>query len=556
MAAGGTTSKLSQALRPFGLRLRGARALRWACYATPVALLGVLLLLPLPWAWLALLGIPLAAGIAAIWTLPEMQVARFADQSAGLNGAAETALHLAQTQHPAAGAVALDAVDALAGKRPPPLLLPAKWRTLAGLAALLAVGIGLRLWAVAQPPPVDPLSEGGEDPLAAAEDRARRAGDEELIEAVENLREQLRAVQAPEQMRRHTPKAAKALPPPPPISERPPPPPAQLPSDMETPEEYQDAVDLAMQAMASDDALLASIAEEIFEELQSISFGGDVGVNFLEETLIDQDLNAMSASQIQASEGGRQLNDDPLAAFNPFGQQNESLNNQLLETTGAPQIEMDPNLVQGNDLGTEAHEAKANLMQSYRDFMKEYSEALRDELLKAIQESADPDAWKKVEEGEENEGDGKGPSAPGGPDPQGEGEMRTELRKSNAEAPEGAQAMNAPADATGGKPTGRGQASTGGDAGGGRSVGPGSSSEGGLSQVQGKLTPGNLEGEQRDAVLDGVASRSVETGAGDEFDDAWGGYFEEVDRTLEEEDLPPQMQGMVRAYFDGLQQAE
>lgn len=556
MGAGGSTSQLSQALRPFGLRLRGARALRWGCYALPVALLVVLLLLPNPAAWLGVLAIPVAAGIAGLWTLPELQIARYADQSAGLNGAAETALHLAQTQHPAAEAVALDAVDALKGKKPPPLAWPVHGRAVFAVALLALLGIGARLWFAAQPPPTDPQADEVDDPLAAAEERARRAGDEELIEAVENLREQLRTVQAPEQMRRHTPKPAKALPPPPPVSERPPPPPAQLPSDMETPEEYQDAVELAMQAMASDDALLASIAEEIFEELQSISFGGDVGVNFLEETLIDQDLNAMSASQIQASEGGRQINDDPLAAFNPFGQQNESLNNELIESTGAPQIEMDPNLVQGNDLGTEAHETKANLMQSYRDFMKEYSEALRDELLKAIQESADPDAWKKVEEGEENEGDGKGPSAPGGPDPQGEGEMRTELRKSNAEAPEGAQAMNAPSDATGGKPTGRGQASTGGDAGGGRSVGPGSSSEGGLSQVQGKLTPGNLEGEQRDAVLDGVASRSVETGAGDEFDEAWGGYFEEVDRTLEEEDLPPQMQGMVRAYFDGLQQAE
>jgi hypothetical protein len=532
-----------------------ARGLRWAAYALVPALLLLLLGLPQTWAWFALLLIPLAATSAALWPLDVMHIARFADQSAQINGAAETAFHLAETQHPAAAAVALDAVDALKGKAPPPLAWPAYWRALALVAMLLGVGIGARLWWSAQPAPEDLSEENPDDPLAAAEDRARRAGDEDLIEAVANLREQLRQVQAPEEMRRHSASKPKAVPLPPPVSELPPPP-AQLPADMETPEEYRDAVDLAVQAMASDDALLASIAEEIFQELQSISFGGDVGVNFLEEAMMDQDLNAMSAMQIQASEGGRQINDDPTASFTPFGMQNESLNNELIESTGAPQIEMDPNLVQGDDMASESHQTKANLMQSYRDFMKEYSEALRDELLKAIQESTDPDAWEKVEEGEEQEGEGKKPSGQGGPNPEGEGEMRSELRKSNAEAPEGTQAMNAPSDATGGKPTGRGKASTGGDAGGGRSVGPGSSAQGSTTQVQGKLTPGNLEGEQREAVLDGVASRSVETGAGDQFDDAWGGYFEEVDRTLEEEDLPPQMQGMVRAYFAGLQESE
>lgn len=63
--------------------------------------------------------------------------------------------------------------------------------------------------------------------------------------------------------------------------------------------------------------------------------------------------------------------------FTPFGMQNESLKNGLIESTGLPQIELDPNLVQGDDMASESHPFQANLMQSYQDAMKEYTLAAR-----------------------------------------------------------------------------------------------------------------------------------------------------------------------------------
>lgn len=487
---------------------------------------------------------------AFLWPLEPAAIARFADQAAGLHGAADTALHLRAQDHPAAEAVALDAVDALQGKAPPPLDRPP--RAFWALLLLLLLGIGARaFWPEPQPEPTpEPTAD---EKLAEIEAEARRQGQDDLAEATRQLRSRLAQTQPAIGVQRHEKRDAAPPPPPPEIQELPPRPP-QLPQEMETPEEYEQALELAIDTMASDDALLAAIAEDIYNQLTDISFESELGINFLEQGLADQELGVLTAQEYLEGEGGDKVNDKPLESFDMFGQQMESLNNQFIEEGAMMQTNVDPQ-VEGRDVGTEAHETKANLMQSYRDFMKEYSEALRDELIKAIQEAADPDAWKEQGEDAEEGEKGSGPSMPGGPPPdKQDAQQSAQLRPSGGEVPEGAQAMAAPADAAGGKPSGRGQASTGGGDSAGRRTGGGAQAAGELAQVQGKLEPGNLGDEQREAVLDGVSSRSVQTGPGQEFDQAWGGYFDEVEATLSEEDIPPQMEGMVRAYFAGLQE--
>ena len=70
-------------------------------------------------------------------------MARFADQRAQRSGTASTALHLVETQHPAAELRTLDGVAALKGKAPPIWAFRPQWLALGRGVLFLRLGIGV-----------------------------------------------------------------------------------------------------------------------------------------------------------------------------------------------------------------------------------------------------------------------------------------------------------------------------------------------------------------------------------------------------------------------------
>ena len=136
--------------------------------------------------WTGLAVLLLGPALAAAWPLALARVAREADRVAGLDGTADTALHLAETDHPAAAAVAADAVDALDGARPAPL----SWRR---PALLVALGV-LIAGPVATIEPRRAAAEAEEtaellETLAEVSEDAQGRGDQELAEEAEALRD-------------------------------------------------------------------------------------------------------------------------------------------------------------------------------------------------------------------------------------------------------------------------------------------------------------------------------------------------------------------------------
>src|SRR6185436_7934068 len=213
-------SDLLRALKPWDADVRRKRALSFV-EGTIVAVLPLSAILA-RWNAPVALGLAVvwiaAVALAALWPTIPARVARHADRIAGLRAVCDTALHLRATGHPAADAVALDALDAL-GKadRPAPLRL-ARPRAL-GLALVAALLCAI----VPKPTRQERVvkDEKDESPvvsdLRTLEQTARSRGDLALAEAARHLRSELEA--APDVL--DVPSASPEAPPPAPPPEMP-----------------------------------------------------------------------------------------------------------------------------------------------------------------------------------------------------------------------------------------------------------------------------------------------------------------------------------------------
>src|SRR6185436_16949099 len=213
-------SDLLRALKPWDADVRRKRALSFV-EGTIVAVLPLSAILA---RWNATLALALAAlwiaavALAALWPTIPARVARHADRIAGLRAVCDTALHLRATGHPAADAVALDALDALGKAKPPAPLRLARPRVLA-LALVAAVLLAI----VPRPTRQESAEEkkSDESPVASdlrtLENEARSRGDLALAEAARHLRTKLET--APDVL--DVPSAPPQAPPPAPPPEMP-----------------------------------------------------------------------------------------------------------------------------------------------------------------------------------------------------------------------------------------------------------------------------------------------------------------------------------------------
>ena len=552
---------LSAAIVPWGRRLRLQRGFEWGAWVLVGALPGCGLL----WggtpqlAWLPLVAVPLAAGAGVLWALPAGRVARFADRTAGLNASADTALHLARTGHPAAKAVAQDALEGLKGKSPPKNEPPRAARALV-LALVLGLALApLTRWL--QPEPEAPVPEHSEflDRLDEIEAEARRKGQTELVEVVRTLRERVRQVEAqqtgPEAIVENRP---AEMPRPP---EAPPPAPEQdpnLPEEFDTPEEFREALEAAQTAMASDDELLREFGAEVEQRLYEITAFQELGQDLMGETLRAQD-EAMMFEDAKSS---------PMTRFG------EGTNDALTDMGArVPQAAVDPTDVETaagyreNQMADPEHDLMHGLQETYKEFLEAYANAMRDELLEAISEQAQAPTSTERDEGNINLGGDFG--GKGGAEKENiAGDANLEVR--DAKQAGGARLASLDSDQTkqvrGGNIETPGTSSKTGGAGGGLSgSGEGTDKKhegetgdagGETERVEGEFGPGNLSDRQRDELHLAMAGKSVATGPGSEFDSAFEGYFDEVERALIEEDLPPMMQLVVVAYFNGLREQQ
>lgn len=540
------TDTLLRALKPFARRLRSQRALR-------VGLVSGVVLLPAAaalatwlgwWGAVPLLTWVIVVSVAWLWPLREGAPARFADASMGLHAAADTALHLAAQSHPAADALAQDAVDALAGRPLPATEWPARmW--LLPLLVLLAVAPRGVMGILPAPEPAGPATEELLDELDRIEADALLKGQDDLVDAVRDLRSQVLQVQpTPRAIRRHEPPPAPEPTPETPVLQ--PKPPPMLPPDVESVEEFEEILQQAQVGLAADEELLDEFQAALEQHLMQVSYFEDLGNNMLRETINATEMQQdMFDGGLAEQEAWADLGEN----FNRMQDDNEL--NEIVPQTQTPGVE---DMVEGRDVGTEQHELAAAIKQSYQDFLKEYAETMREELSKALTEMAEQGTLP----GEETDTPGDGPSISGGEPPDGQkadGSAQARIRPGSGEPAEGSEAMAASADAQG-NGTGRGAGSRGGSEAPRQDGAQAGVVEGGVQRLDGQFGPGSMPPEQEDALFEGVAERSMVTGPGSEFDDQWDGYFAEAERTLDEEELPPEMEQLVRAYLQGLKEGQ
>ena len=545
--SGGPTAPLDQALKPFVRRIRGQRAVEFASWAAGVlGAAAVLLLAASHAAYGAAAVVALVASVAAAWSLPVPlgRAARMADAHCGLHAAADTALHLQRQGHPAAEAVALDAVEGLAGKEPPGWKRPTGW-WFALVFLLLAGGVG----AVVDLEP-EPAPAAEDDPMLAQLDAieadARRKGQVELVEAVQDLRERVKAVRdaseagPPEELiqKDEAPPEIVVPPPPPPVE-----PEAELPAEFASQEAYDRALDEARQTMLSDDEILAEFAGEIEDRLMEIAEFQDLGNQMFAETLRANEMASLSGGSMDMDLGG---------ALDRGSSQ--SMNRAMEQVGQDAPGPVDPASTSGmrdlEETASQEHELGQALQQSYQDFLKAYADALRDELVEAIEEQHET-----ADRGRDEGGDMSSQPTTGGGEKQDKiGQANLQIREQDS--PATAARMGDIPDG-GGKPLNMTGAGGGGEPEGGREgVSEEGQAGGAMDQLEGGFGPGNLSAEQRQQVLTEMSGKAVQTGPGSEFDDTWGGYFDEAERALVEDDMPPMMKGMVAAYFAGLQQEQ
>ncbi len=494
-----------------------------------------------------------AAGIAGLALPIDLGVAaRLADRHGALHAVCDTALHLEATRHPAAEAVGLDALDALGALEPPPLRRPRGLFALGAATCLALVLVGVLR---ALEPEPEPEAGPGDDLLAqldTIESDARRKGQVELVEAVQELRARVQAVQAASETRRTEP-VARHEPPPPPVTPPAPPPPEpeeELPPEFNSQAAYDEALDEAREGMLSDDQLLAEFSAQIESRLMEVTALEQMGNDLLGATL----------SGVEMSGQGSYPEFDgtaPLGQERSMNQASSMLPEQFQQNT------VDPVSTSGmqnlEESFSESHELAQGLQKTYQDFLEAYADALRDELVDALEEAQESQRLAEGEGSRHLDNTGTGNFESGQHTADSPTQQKSDGTDNANFAPrddmEGAVQSMQLADLAGKGKRMEGGGGTGGPSG-TPNEGAGELGEAGgdLEQLQGGFGPGNLTDEQRQQVLEAVEGKAIQTGPGSDFDDAWTGYFDEVDRALFEEDMPPLMQNMVAAYFAGLKE--
>lgn len=539
--------ELTTRLRPLSRRLRAGRGLAWGARALPVGL-GI----AAAGVWAAGLSAGGALGLAGILTLIGVAlglarplalgvVAREADRVYGLNAACDTALHLLHAGHPAAEAVALDALDALGERPPPPLLWPRLARAELGVMIL---ALALIAWPEAPEAPAAPEAavDAQEAALDALEVKARREGRPLLAAAARRLKEERRAARAAGLVVDEPP-APEA---PPQVSPRP----LTPPMSPETKAQLDEALALAQTAQTQDDALLRELGAMVEAEL----------LGMLKASPLKLGLNGGGGEAPEAS-GLRPA--APMGATTPTppGQQGSGQDPSISEAAERAGY-------QKNQMGSVEHERDHLLESSFEQMMKERAAELAKSLKDAMGEAQQKnEAERAAESRRKDDANTTEPgelSAETRPD-DGSVAPLVEAEKSAAEtaaeafAAAGELPDEAPAMTTSGDGEGAVKGGGGGADGGRGESGQGAeapeTAPGEAERVSARFSMGALSQEERAAIFGLVADKSVVTQGGDgAMDERFDGYFEEAERALAEEELPPLMEGLVRAYFLGLKE--
>jgi hypothetical protein len=540
---------LRRALKPWDADVRRRRALSFV-EATIVAVLPLSAILT-RWStgWgLALAAVWIAAVLLAVaWPTIPARVARHADRVAGLKAVCDTALHLRATGHPAADAVALDALDALSrasGPTPPRLARP---KALA-LAALVAVV----LFVVPKPHRASPEAERTPpdrvaSDLTTLEEAARDRGDLALAEAARKLRSDLLSADAVLDV-----------------------PPAPAPRESAAPPP-RDELAPEPDAATATQALFPPMpkADQAVSKWESDPVGKELASE-LHEALdkymsLDKMKNkAIAKAKIQG--GSAPFDDGALAdpgrsadaGTTGLGAGAQNLPPNARDQAGAAQLALD-NLrntakEQAKRSAMAQHENAVAMQHAYDEFLKQYAQTLRDRVMETLE---------KFEKAQQKSND-DGPSLGPGGSERGEGEPSSgsgdlsdaAQMQELQDAPSTLAKVDGPPDSLESGGGGTGETSPGGaGAGQGQEGTPVSatpepaSGSGDPDRVRGQFRPGSLSPSEQEDLFDALEARAAVQGPFAQFGPEVRPYVSEAQEALEHEPVDPRMKSWVESYL-------
>lgn len=540
-------SDLLRALKPWDADVRRKRALSFV-EGTIVAVLPLSAILARwnPTLALGLAGLWIAAVVlAALWPTIPARVARHADRIAGLRAVCDTALHLRATGHPAADAVALDALDAL-GKAAAPAPLR--------LARPRALGLALAAAALLAIVPKPTRHERAEEPtndqspvvadLRTLEDEARSRGDLALAEAARHLRTELET--APDVL--DVPSAAPShAPPPAPPPELPeaPEPEAAVPAPLFPPMEKAPETTSRWDA----DPVAKQLAEDLHEAL-----GKYMPLDKMKNPAIAK--SRILGGSAPFEEAGDAANSGPAPGTN----------GGTKDSTSGPRDEGAPGQTAQKNFQREAanqarrtsmtkHENAAALQHSYNEFLEQYAKTLRDRLMDTLEEFEKKSEKDSGKSGGPNLGAGGSDATEGEPSASSDLSATADMQEVSEGASTLAKTNQAPNSSKSGG-GGTGETSPGGaGAGQGQEGTPVSatpepaSGSGDPDRVRGQFRPGSLSPSEEQALFDALEARASVEGPFEQFGPEVLPYVTEAKHALESEPTDPRMKSWVESYL-------
>jgi hypothetical protein len=539
-------SDLLRALKPWDADVRRRRALTFV-EGTIVAVLPLSAILA-RWNAVLALGLALlwilAVALAALWPTIPSRIARHADRMASLRAVCDTALHLRATGHPAADAVALDAIDALAtAARPAPLRL-ARPRA---LVWALAVALGLVL--VPKPTREDAAKEDEIDESAVAsdlrtlEDTARSRGDLALAETARRLRSEL-ATQ-PHVLDVPTPPPPAPPPEPPPGTPPPAPEPEATVSPLFPPMERETETASKWEA----DPVGKELAEELHEAL-----GKYMSLDKMKNPAIAK--ARILGGSTPFEEAGDAATSGSAPGTNGPGR--DSTSSPRDESAPAQTAQQDFQRAASREAARSAvnrHENAVALQHSYNEFLQQYAKTLRDRLMETLEEF-ETSKQKSSKGGGPDLGAG-GPAESGDGDPSASGDLSAAADLQ--EVSEGASTLakiDQPPNSSKSGGGGTGETSPGGaGAGQGQEGTPVSatpepaSGSGDPDRVRGQFRPGSLSPSEEETLFDALEARAAVEGPFEQFGAEVLPYVSEAKKALESEPVDPRMKSWVESYL-------
>ena len=540
-------SDLLRALKPWDADVRRKRALSFV-EGTIVAVLPLSAILA---RWnatlaLALAGLWIAAvALAAIWPTIPARIALHADRIAGLRAVCDTALHLRATGHPAADAVALDALDALEKAEPPAPLRLARPRAL-GLALAAAVCLAIVPKPTRQERTED--VEKGESPVAAdlrnLEDAARSRGDLALAEAARHLRSELET--APDVL--DVPAAPPEAPPPAPPPEMPeaPEPETAVVAPLFPPMEK--APDTSSKWDA--DPVAKELAEDLHEAL-----GKYMSLDKMKNPAIAK-ARILGGSAPFEEAGDAATSGSPPGTNGPSRDSTSSLRDESSPAQTAKQNFQRAASNEARRSAMNKHENAAALQHSYNEFLEQYAKTIRDRLMDTLEEFEKKSQQDSGKGGGPNLGAGRGDEkTEGEPSASSDLSAAADLQEVSEGASTLAKTMDPPNSSKSGG-GGTGETSPGGaGAGQGQEGTPVSatpepaSGSGDPDRVRGQFRPGSLSPSEEETLFDALEARASVEGPFEQFGPEVLPYVTEAKQALESEPTDPRMKSWVESYL-------